>query len=316
MKASKISLLIAIPLILISVSGCRQGEGLKCGEGYIDVHGGKVWYRITGEGDKAPLLLLHGGPGASSYNLNPLAALGKDRPVIFLDQLGGGRSDHNTDTTLMTVENYVEQVEQVRKALELKEYYLYGHSWGTMLGLEYYLKYPEGIKGIIFCGACISIPLYLEGVDSLIASLPDTIQTAIIENEKNRTYNAAEYQQANKFWLEHFVARKLPRSADMDSGSSTFGDAVYKYMWGPTEFTATGPLKDYDRTNMLHKIKVPVLFLVGEYDEVLPSQVKYYHRLVPGSRFALISESGHLTTQDNPEEMVRYITEFLDELEN
>lgn len=316
MKTSKLSLLIALPLILSFISGCRQREELKRGEDFINVTGGKVWYRIVGAGDKTPILLLHGGPGASSYNLNALASLGKDRPIIFLDQLGGGRSDHITDTTLMTVGNFVEQVEQVREALGLKEYYIYGHSWGTMLGLDYYLKYPEGIKGMIFCGACISIPLYLEGVDSLLAILPDTIQTAIITNEKNRTYNAPEYKQANKVWWENFVARKLPWSADMDSGSSTFGDAVYKYMWGPTEFTATGPLKDYDQTHLLHKIKVPVLFMVGEYDEVLPSQVRYYHSLVPGSKFALIPNSGHLTTHDNPEQMVRSITDFLNELEN
>lgn len=86
-------------------------------------------------------------------------------------------------------------------------------------------------------------------------------------------------------------------------------------MWGPTEFTATGTLKDYDRTSMLHKIKVPVLFLVGEYDEVLPSGVKYYHSLVSGSKFALIPNAGHLTTQDNPEMAIKIITDFLNELE-
>lgn len=210
MKSSKFSLLILLVLILAFTTGCRHGEELKRGEGFINVKGGKVWYRIVGEGNKTPILLLHGGPGGTSYMLKPLAALGKDRPVIFFDQLGSGKSDRITDTTLMTIENYVEQVEQVRKALGLKEYYLFGHSWGTMLGLDYYLKYPVGIKGIIFSGAAISIPLYLKGVDTLFASLPDSIKTSIITNEKNRTYDSPDYKQANKFWTENFVARKLP----------------------------------------------------------------------------------------------------------
>lgn len=315
MKSFKFSRLILLTLILAFITGCQQGEELKRGEGLIDVKGGKVWYRVVGEGNKIPILLLHGGPGGTSYILNPLATLGKDRPVIFYDQLGSGRSDRITDTTLMTVENYVEQVEQVRKALGLKEYYLFGQSWGTMLGLDYYLKYPEGIKGIIFSGAAISIPLYLKGVDTLFSSLPDSIKTSINTNEKNRTYDSPDYKQANKFWTENFVARKLPWSADIDSGHLTFGEAVYRYMWGPTEFTATGTLKDYDRTSMLHKIKVPVLFMVGEYDEVLPSGVKYYHSLVPGSKFAIIPNAGHLTTQDNPEMDIKIITDFLNELE-
>jgi proline iminopeptidase len=315
-KPFKFSLLIILPFILVFNLGCQHDQELKRGEGFINVNGGKVWYRIVGNGHKRPILLLHGGPGGTSYILNPLAALGKDRPVIFLDQLGSGRSDRITDTTLMTVENYVEQVAQVRKMLGLKEYYLFGKSWGTMLGLDYYLKYPKGIKGIIFCGAAISIPLYLKGVDTLLTSLPDTIRNSIIANEKNHTYNSPDYKQANKFWMEKYFARKLPWSADMDSGRTTFGDAVYNYMWGPSEFTATGPLKDYDRTDMLHKIKVPLLLIVGEYDEVLPSAVKYYQSLVPGSKFAIIPNAGHITTHDNPEQDIKIITDFLNELEN
>lgn len=177
MKAFKLLLFIALLMIFSFMSGCRQGEIPKRGQGFINVKGGKIWYRIVGEGDKTPILLLHGGPGGTSYILKPLAVLGKDRPVIFFDQLGSGRSDRITDTTLMTIENYVEQVNQVRLALGLKEYYLFGQSWGTMLGFDYYLKYPEGIKGIIFSGAAISIPLYLKGVDTLFASLPDSLRS-------------------------------------------------------------------------------------------------------------------------------------------
>lgn len=121
----------------------------------------------------------------------------------------------------------------------------------------------------------------MKATDSLLSRLPDSIQITILNNEKNHTYGSPEYKQANRVWMEIFFARKLPRSADMDSGSTTFGSSVYRYMWGPTEFTATGTLKDYNRTNMLHKIKVPVLFLAGDHDEVLPSEARYYQSLVP-----------------------------------
>jgi proline iminopeptidase len=312
----KIQLFISTIMVVAFITGCHDRDTLKRGEGFLNVKGGKIWYRVSGEGNKTPILLLHGGPGGTSYILNPLSALGNDRPVIFFDQLGSGRSDRIRDTTLMTIENYVEQVEQIRKALGLKEYYLFGQSWGTMLGMDYYLKYPAGIKGIIFGSAAISIPLYLKGVDTLFASLPDSIQASIIRNEKKRTYASADYKRANKFWMENFYARKLPWSADIDSGRESFGSEVYNFMWGPTEFTASGPLKDYDRTGMLHKIKVPLLFIVGEYDEVLPSEVIYYQSLVPGSQLAVIPSSGHLTIQDNPEQVIKIITDFLNALEN
>ena len=316
MRTIKLLLSAFLAVFLGITLSCSQKDELKRGEGFIDVKGGKVWYRVVGTGNKTPILNLHGGPGGTSYILNPTAALGKDRPVIFFDQLGSGRSDHITDTSLMTIENYVEQVEQLRKSLGLKEFYLMGHSWGTMLGLEYYLKYPEGIKGILFCGACISIPLYFKGVDSLLTRLPDSVRNTVISAERDHNFDTPEYQYANKVWTDSFVARSKIRRPDRDSGAAAFGHAVYEYMWGPTEFTATGTLKDYDRTDMLPGIKVPVIFIVGEYDEVLPSGVRYYHSLVPGSKFALIPNSGHLTTQDNPEEFNKVVSDFLNEIEN
>ena len=173
MKTLKIYELTALTLILALIISCQPNNKLTTGEGFAEVTGGKVWYRIVGEGDKTPLLLLHGGPGVPSYYLNPLAALSKDRPVIFIDQLGCGRSDRNIDTTLMTIENYVEQLKIV---LGLKEFYLYGHSWGTMLGTEYYYAYPDGIKALILSSSSISIPMWLKDADTLISTLPDSIQ--------------------------------------------------------------------------------------------------------------------------------------------
>src|ERR1043165_2092344 len=93
--------LVTLLFLLTIVMGCRHNPSLKAGEGYIPVTGGKVWYRIVGEGDKTPILCLHGGPGVPSYYLKPLAALSSDRPVIFYDQLGCGHSDRITDTSLM-----------------------------------------------------------------------------------------------------------------------------------------------------------------------------------------------------------------------
>jgi proline iminopeptidase len=112
---------------------CGQKNNLKQGEGFINVKGGKVWYRIVGEGKKTPILMLHGGPGIPSYYLKPLAELSKDRPVIFFDQLGCGKSDKITDTTLMTIDNYVAELGEVINHLGLKVFYLYGQSWGTMI---------------------------------------------------------------------------------------------------------------------------------------------------------------------------------------
>lgn len=315
MKLHKLPRLILIIFLFLSFSNCKQQNTLKPKEGFITVKGGKVWYKIVGEGVKTPILLLHGGPGIPSFYLNPLSALGKDRPVIFIDQLGCGRSDKITDTTLMTVENFVDQIKQIKDSLGLKNYYLYGQSWGTMLGTDFYLKYPEGIKAIIFSSPAISIPMWLQDADTLIATLPDSIQNSIRTNELNKTYESPDYQNAIKVYYQHFLARKLPWSSDIDSAFLLMGANVYNFMGGPSEFTMTGTLKNYDRTNRLSEIIVPTLFITGEFDEARPSTVKYYQSLVPGAQFELVENAGHLTMQDDPDKNLKIITDFINSIE-
>lgn len=313
MKKLLASLLLLLSLQFAFLS-CSKPDPLTEGQGYLDVDGGKIWYRVVGTGNKTPLLLLHGGPGVPSYYLKPMSELGKDRKVIFFDQLGCGKSDHITDTTLMTVDHYVEEVNKVVKHFGLKEYYLYGQSWGTMLGTEFYLKHPEGIKAILLSSPAISIPRWLKDADSLISLLPDSVAQAIRSNEKNKTYNAPEYKKGVQLFYENFVARKLPWSADIDSCFTQIGKQ-YEYMNGPSEFTIVGPLKTFDRTDRLHEIKIPTLFITGEFDEACPNTVKYYQSLVPGAKFEIIPGAGHLTMQDAKEYHNKVVSNFLAEIE-
>lgn len=308
---SKLKVFILSDILLIFLlSGCNTKE-LTPREGYIEVTGGKVWYRINGEGNKTPILLLHGGPGSSSYYLDPLKVLSKDRPVIFIDQLGCGRSTRITDTTLMTIERYVEELEQVRKALHLEDFILYGHSWGTMLGTDYYLKYPGEVKAIIFHSPLFSTDLWIKDADTLISALPDSIQVIIRENEKNKTYTSEAYLSAVELYYSNFLTRKETSQAQKDSSKMFSGTNVYEYMWGPSEFTATGNLINYDRVDRLKEVAVPTLLLTGEYDEARPNTVRYFQSLIPGSEFSVIKNSGHVTMHDNLPETITAIDQFL-----
>jgi proline iminopeptidase len=213
---------------LFLMNACTTSTPPK--EGFIEVEGGKIWYRINGEGDKTPVLLLHGGPGSSSFNLEPLKELSQDRPVIFLDQLGCGRSTRITDTTLMTIEKNVEQLEQVRKALKLDNFYLYGHSWGTMLGMDYYVKYPKGIQGLIFSSPLFSTKIWTDDADTLIATLPEATQKAIRESERQQNYASQAYKQAMKVYYKAYVRRSDKSKSQQDTAAKYFGENVYNFM--------------------------------------------------------------------------------------
>ena len=304
-------------LIIVTVlsGGCRR-TGLQPGEGYVNVQGGRIWYRIVGSGTRTPLLLLHGGPGAPSYYLNPLAALADERPVIFYDQLGAGRSDKPTDVTLWHVERFVQELSELRRALGLKQVHILGHSWGTMLAVDYMVTKPAGVRSLILASPSLSIGRWLEDAETLKRTLPQSVQDAIARNEAAGSFDSPEYQSAMMEYYKRYLCRRNPWSDDVNKTLEELGQSVYRTMWGPSEFTATGSLRTYERAEQLRTLNLPVLFTAGQYDEARPATTEYYRSLVPGAKLRIFENSGHLTMEDEPEAYVQAVRDFLHEVES
>ena len=311
-------ILFTLSLSLVSaflLVNCQSRPGLRPGEGFVSVKGGKVWYRVIGEGKGTPLLLTHGGPGGTSRSFYLFAELGADRPIILFDQLGSGRSDHNEDTTLLKVDNFVEQVAALRAELGLQEFYLHGHSWGTALALEYYAKHPQGIKGLIFNSPYFNTRIWKADADTLIMTLPDSVQQAIKAGEQSGNFESVDYLMANEVYAKNFGVRKKRLTSDLDTVAAPGSKFIYNYMWGPTEFTATGTLKAYDNLDELDRVSVPALFITGEFDEARPRTVQSFQRRVPGAKLVVIAGAGHGTMHDNLEQNMGAIKIFLDSLD-
>ncbi|MCH8546989.1 MAG: proline iminopeptidase-family hydrolase, partial [Cryomorphaceae bacterium] len=273
-----------------------QNPYLKAEEGFVEVEGGRMWYRIVGSGNQAPLLMMHGGPGGTSYGLFSLGALSQDRPLIYFDQLGGGRSDVHQDTSLLTVNHFVEQVRSLVDHLALDSIVLYGHSWGTALALEYYLKYPVGVQAIVFNSPFFNTKEWIADADTLIMALHDTIQDAIAYYSKIEDYNHKRFREAERVYLQHYGRRGGERvKTEWDMPYKSGSGFIYTYMWGHTEFTATGTLKNYNRSKSLREIEVPALFITGEYDEARPYTVLQQAVTAPKGEFAVIPNAGHAT---------------------
>ncbi|MBY0491133.1 MAG: proline iminopeptidase-family hydrolase [Gemmatimonadaceae bacterium] len=294
--------------------GCATGTpAARPTEGFIQVEGGKVWYHIEGA-DKpgTPLLLLHGGPGSTSFGLKPLEALASDRPVIRYDQLGCGKSDHPTDTTLFTVARFVRELQTVRDSLGLAEVDLMGHSWGAMLAEAYMGTNPKGVRRLILSSPLVTTAQWTHDADSLIKLLPDSVQQVIAKEEAAKTTDSPAYSAAMDVYYARHV-RRAPRAnpADGDSSSKMSGKLVYNYMWGPSEFTSTGTLKTFDATPWLKGITIPTLFLAGEFDEATPASTEHFSTLVPGARFVMIPNAGHATANDNLPALLEAVRTFL-----
>jgi proline iminopeptidase len=285
-------------------------------EGYLNVLGGRIYWARMGDGPGTPLIVIHGGPGGTSFGLKPWAALGDERPVFRYDQLGCGKSDHPVDTTLFTVERAVQELQALRDSLGLDEVHLYGRSWGGMLVEAYMGRRPSGVRSVILSSPLVTTAQWERDADSLLTTLPDSVQEAIARHEAAGTTDSPEYQAAMELYYSLYVIRQPPRSpADADSAALSRGNLVYRYMWGPSEFTAAGTLKRFDATEWLRSLTVPTLFLAGEFDEATPASTESFSRLVPGAEFRVIPNAAHVTENDNPDELLRIVRDFLHRVE-
>lgn len=293
-----------------------DGETLPPSEGFIQVTGGKVWYRVVGTGQGTPLLLLHGGPGFTSHYLDPLRLLSDERPVVFYDQLGAGRSERPTDIRLWRAERFVEELAQFRKALGLTRVHILGHSWGTQLAVDYLLTKPKGVRSIILSSPALSIPRWKQDADHLRKTLPSETQEVFAHHEKAGTTDSEEYQAAMMAYYKLYLCRLDPWPKEVEDTFAGFNPAVYGTMWGPSEFSPTGNLRDYDRTARLREIPVPVLFTAGRHDEATPETTRWYHELTPGSSFVIFENSAHLAMVEETDRYVDTIRGFIRQAEH
>lgn len=310
---------LAAALVLLCLStACGSGgtdAGPSEGEGFVEVPGGEVWYRVDGSGPGTPLLTLHGGPGATSHYLRPLARLSGERPVVFYDQLGSGRSQRPTADSLWRVGRFVEELRRVREALNLEEVHLLGHSWGAVLAIEYMLTEPEGVRSVVLASMTPSVDQWLEDTGRLVSALPDSLRETIRRHEEAGTTDDPAYQAAVMDFYHRYLSLSDPWPAILDSTFQTFGGQVYATMWGPSEFTATGRLRDWDARGRLGGIEVPVLVTVGDTDEMSVASARDMAGRLPDARLVVIEDAAHLTMVDRPERYAEVVGAFLREVE-
>ena len=180
-------------------------------EGTIEVEDGyRVWYRRVGSGERTPLLVLHGGPGAGHDYLETLEALADERPVIFYDQLGCGRSDKPDDPSRWHIGRFVREVDLVRQALGLSRIHLLGQSWGGWLAIEYMLGQPAGIDSLILASTSASIPQFVAECERLKSELPPDVYATLQKYEAAHDYRHPAYEKAAEEFYKRHLCRLWP----------------------------------------------------------------------------------------------------------
>jgi proline iminopeptidase len=198
----------------------------------------------------------------------------------------------------------------LRAHLGYPKVHLLGHSWGTILALEYYGAHPEHVASLTLASAALDIPAWERNAKRLVGTLSDSARRAIRTREREGKFDAPDYQAALEEFYGKYVWRH-PVQVDLDSTLSTANQTIYNYMQGPSEFTITGTLKRYDGTPQLKDISVPTLYTVGEFDEADPPTIRRFARMTHGAQVIVLPGAAHLTPWDARDESVRRERTFL-----
>ena len=279
-----------------------------------------VWTNTQGSNPRTRLLLLHGGPGASAEYFEGLTAdlVAAGVEVIEYDQLGSVRSDQPDDSSLWNLARFVDEVEQVRVALNLgpDDFFILGHSWGGLLGIEYALTHGEQLKGLIVSNMMSSIPEYNRYATEIFMPSMDQMALARIkELEASEQFSDPEYEEL--LMEHHYIHHVLRMPADQwpEPVTRSFGNinqAVYAPMQGPSELGASGLLVGWDRFGDLPRIDVPTLVISAEHDTMAPAHMRAMAEVLPQGRLLHCPEGSHMAMWDDRQTYTQGVLDFLD----
>jgi proline iminopeptidase len=292
-------------------------------EGFVDAHGVLIYYKTLGVGP--PLVVLHGGPGAShDYFLPHLLPLARTHRLIFIDERGSGRSQRLQDTSLYTVEGDVEDIEAVRVALHLGKISLLGHSCGGVLAQAYALKYQQNLSHLILNSTFASTREMNLVLAREKAAMPAAKLARLNELEAAGLFGKGELWERGRYLAEYetlawgpgyfpFLYGARPdANYDPAGGNAPTNWELYRAMWGSDgEFVIDGNLKSVEYVDRLPTIHVPTLIVVGDHDECDPSLSKEMHEKIANSKLVILPNSGHMNFVDQPEMWQKAVQGFL-----
>jgi len=281
----------------------------------------KVWTKRVGNNPTMKVLLLHGGPGATHEYFEVFDSYFPNAEIeyYYYDQLESAYSDQPNDSTLWSIDRFVDEVEQVRIALNLNSdnFYLLGSSWGGILGMEYALKYQQNLKGLIVSNMMASIPDYIKYANDVLGpKLPPTVLEEIRALEAKGDYANPRYSELiyTNYYPEHVLRMPLENWPDpVNRAFAHINPDLYVTMQGPSEFGVAGDakLKNWDIKEQLSKITVPTLTIGGAHDTMDPKHMEWIASEVQNGQYLHCPNGSHLAMYDDAETYFNGVIEFI-----
>lgn len=286
--------------------------------GMVAVEGGEVAYRYYApvaedKNKRTPLIFVQGGPGGCGligYAL--LHSLADDRPVLFYDQLGSYYSPAELTPEQMRLERFASEIGCLLDELKIPKAFLLGQSFGSAVATQFTILHQERVAGLILSGPHLSTPRWIADCQMLLADMPEAIQEVFRRCEAEGTTDSDEYRQAElQFTLKHTYRRNL--DSDLMKyyiRNNMSNRLLYLKMWGPSEFSCNGTLKDMDLFPYLHTIRVPARLICGEFDTARPETVREAANRMQNADVIVVPDGGHGPATDSLDQYLTAVKSF------
>ena len=281
----------------------------------------RTWYRVTGDlsARKAPLVVLHGGPGCTHDYVDAFKGLAaRGRAVVHYDQLGNGRSTHLRDkgANFWTPRLFLDELENLLRHLKIDgRYHVLGQSWGGMLAAEHAVIQPKGLRALVIANSPASMELWVREANRLRDELPPQVQATLLRHERAGTTEDPEYKEAVRVFYDRHVCRVTPWPEEVARTFKAIDEdpTVYMTMNGPSEFHVIGNLKTWSIIDRLDRIRVPTLLISGRYDEATPAVVQPFADRIKDVRWEIFENSSHMPHVEETERCLKVVGDFLDQ---
>jgi proline iminopeptidase len=334
--------------LLVFLIACHAGSVATQARAPFDddhveaINGTRLHFRVRGVDRSHPyLLILHGGPGGSALEFYPWGALlEREVNVVYLDQRGCGlsqRAQLPADTASFSFANLVRDVEGVREKLGIARWYVLGHSFGGMYGVEYVVTHPEHVLGYIHMAGLVSVPMIDEDwldyaeravratrerdpsdgprVDEVLANV--AALRAMPQEQRDRELGTRIVDKL----LPEMIHDRFPAANDYDARLDI--EVLQRYHVAPEVLHVKEPgaalaevehLATRDILGELPRVRVPTLILSGAQDPIVPpKRSQLAHERIAGSQLVLVDQAAHELYKDQPTKTASAVLAFIGE---
>jgi proline iminopeptidase len=295
----------SLPLVFLLFQVVLAQNNYSKGE-LVKINGAKLFVKTMGSGE--PIVMVHDGPGFNYlYFLPQFKELAKHYMLIFYDQRASGKSSADVDSNSITMDNFVKDLEGIRKLFGLKKMNLFGHSWGGLIAMNYAIKYPQNLRALILSNTTPAKASLRNKIYYILSSR----STKEEGNELRKITSSNGYKEKDPKVMENFYkllfAPAFYNKKYVDSLNIILPPDNEK----KNNLLSLLPLFDYDINFQLQFVKCPTLIITGDYDIMPPEANEEIHKDIKSSKLVTLKHCGHFPFVEDKKEYFAVLENFL-----